>query len=48
MIKDPNQFGVGKEYLTPQIDVTLLDIEQGFAASLPGLETEEGEGWGEY
>ena len=45
MIKNPKQFGGGREYLTPQIDVTLLDVEQGFAASLPGLETEEGEGW---
>ena len=41
-------FGGGNSYLTPQIEVTLLDVEQGFSVSLPGVETEEGEGWGEY
>ena len=41
-------FGGGNSYLTPQIDVTLLNVEQGFSVSLPGVETEEGEDWGEY
>ena len=45
MNKNPKQFGGGIFYLAPTVEVTTLAVERGFEASLPGLETEEGEGW---
>ncbi|MBP3644574.1 MAG: hypothetical protein J6J22_07995 [Alistipes sp.] len=48
MVKNSKNFGGGIFYLAPQIEVTLLEVEQGFAATLQGLYTEEGDGWGAY
>lgn len=39
-------FGGGNsEYLTPTIKISNVRIEQGFNASLPALDVEEGESW---
>ena len=45
MKKNSNFLGGGNFYLAPTVEVTTLAVERGFEASLPGLETEEGEGW---
>lgn len=45
MKKNSNFFGGGIFYLAPTVEVTTLAVERGFEVSLPGLETEEGEGW---
>lgn len=41
-------FSEGGGYLTPTLEVNDFSLERGFAATLPGVSTEEGEGWGEY
>ena len=48
MTKSIFSIGGGKTYLSPTIEVTEITIERGFEASLPGISTEDGEGWGEY
>ena len=48
MTKSIFSIGGGKTYLSPTIEVTEIAIERGFEASLPGISTEDGEGWGEY
>lgn len=42
-------FGGGSNnYLSPTIEINDFIVERGFEASLPGISTEEGEGWTEY
>ncbi|MBQ9137766.1 MAG: hypothetical protein IJX65_03925 [Alistipes sp.] len=49
-MKNLSNFGGGNcnAYLKPMLEVTSMVVERGFEASLPGLDREEGEGWGEY
>lgn len=40
--------GGGNAYISPTLELHDFRLERGFAATLPGISTEEGEGWGEY
>ncbi|MBQ7856869.1 MAG: hypothetical protein IJ348_07155 [Alistipes sp.] len=48
MNKNPLLRGGESAYLAPDLEVTYLAPESGFQASLPYIDTEEGDPWEEF